>query len=49
MELVITLTKTVVDTAEAEVLTEVVKTKLADYPDVKVQSYVHNNIEPGGG
>jgi len=45
MELIITLRKTVVDDAEADQLIEIVRSKLADNPDIKVAAQVARKIE----
>ncbi len=45
MKLVITLTKDVPDEAAAHDLVATVKAKLSEFPDVKLESYVHNKID----
>ncbi len=45
MKLVVTLTKEIADELEAIVLTQLIKTKLAEHPDIKIESYVHNKID----
>jgi len=46
MKLVITLTKEVSDTLQAQALSDTVKERLLDYPTVKVRSQVTESIEP---
>jgi len=45
MVLIVTLRKDVADTAEANTLAEIVKTKLEDHPDVSITAQTANHID----